>query len=85
MEKLKKSLIVWVSIYPPLTLILLEFGQPLSDLPVALRTLLLTVILVPMMTYILIPFWSKVFDQVSALKWRKRGLPASETSEVIKD
>ncbi|WP_299519258.1 aldo/keto reductase [Winogradskyella sp.] len=33
----------------------------IAHTPVALRTLILTVILVPLMVYVLIPFWTKVF------------------------
>lgn len=86
MEKIKKTLIVWVSIYPPLTLILLEFGKPLSNLPVASRTLVLTIILVPLMTYILIPFWTKFFDQISLMKLGNGKVPGSDsTTEVIEN
>ena len=57
------SLIVWVAIYPALTLLLFATGDLVADLPLALRTLIFTVILVPLMVYLLIPFWTKVLNR----------------------
>lgn len=62
---MKKVFIAWISIYPVITIILLLFGNELNAMPVLVRTLILTVILVPLMVYVLIPFWSKVFKFVS--------------------
>lgn len=73
MKKLKRTIIVWISIYPPLTLIMYGFSAQLSALPLAFRTLILTVILVPLMIYILIPFWTKVFNLIESfipVKWK---------------
>lgn len=61
MKKLRTVLIVWVAIYPTITVIQYFFGGILSELPLALRTLILTGVLVPLMVYLLIPFWTKVF------------------------
>lgn len=66
MEKLKKTIIVWVSIYPPLTIILAVFTEYLDALPLYLKTFILTIFLVPLMIYILIPFWTRVFDMIRA-------------------
>ncbi|TAI48821.1 hypothetical protein [Flagellimonas allohymeniacidonis] len=63
MKKLKNAVIVWVAIYPTITLIMVVFGEMLSELPIYLRTLILTLILVPAMVYFLIPFWTKVFNK----------------------
>lgn len=62
MKKLKNALIIWIAIYPAITVIILLFGDILNELPILLRTLILTLILVPTMVYILIPFWTKVFN-----------------------
>lgn len=61
MKKLKNTFIVWVAIYPAITAILLLFGDRLNQMPILLRTFILTIVLVPLMVYVLIPFWSKVF------------------------
>ncbi|MDO1501696.1 hypothetical protein Q2T40_16295 [Winogradskyella maritima] len=62
MKKLKSTFIVWIAIYPAITLILLLFGDMLNQLPILLRTFILTIILVPAMVYLLIPFWTKVLE-----------------------
>jgi antibiotic biosynthesis monooxygenase (ABM) superfamily enzyme len=46
---------VWLAIYPALTLVLWLAGPTIRDWPVALRTLALTLVLVPLMVYVLIP------------------------------
>lgn len=71
MENLKKSLIVWISIYPPLTIILAVFSEYLNAVPLIFRTLILTIVLVPLMVYILIPFWTRMFNRISSKKRRK--------------
>jgi len=62
MKKLKKIFIVWMSIYPAITFILLLFGDQLNAIPVMKRTFILTIVLVPLMVYFLIPFWTKMFN-----------------------
>tara|TARA_R110002074_G_scaffold182574_1_gene347496 strand:- start:803 stop:1015 length:213 start_codon:yes stop_codon:yes gene_type:complete len=64
MKKLKSTFVVWIAIYPAITVILLLFGDILNRVPVLLRTLILTVILVPLMVYLLIPFWTKLIQKV---------------------
>lgn len=54
--KLLASLKTWAVIYPSITLFLYLFGEPLSVLPLYQRTLLLTLILVPWIVFIGIPF-----------------------------
>ena len=54
--KLIASLKIWVVIYPALTLFLYIFQEPLSAMPVYLRTLLLTLTLVPLIVFIGVPF-----------------------------
>ena len=49
------SLKIWVAIYPSITLFLFLFGEALSDLPLYLRTLILTLALVPWVVFIGIP------------------------------
>jgi antibiotic biosynthesis monooxygenase (ABM) superfamily enzyme len=85
MERLKRTLIVWVSIYPPLTIILVALREHLNTLPLALRTLVLTIVLVPLMTYILIPFWTRVFDQINSIKLRKSKANASDKTKTIEN
>ncbi len=62
MKKLKSTFIIWIAIYPAITAILLLFGEYLNELPILIRTFVLTIILVPSMVYVLIPFWTKILD-----------------------
>ena len=53
--KLAASLKIWVVIYPALTLFLYLFSEQLSSLPVYIRTLFMTLILVPLIVFMGIP------------------------------
>ncbi|CAM04198.1 hypothetical protein A8924_5316 [Saccharopolyspora erythraea NRRL 2338] len=55
-HRLRQMFVMWLSIYPALTLALWLFEQfGLSQLALPLRTLVLTAVLVPAMVYVLIP------------------------------
>lgn len=54
--RLIAALKIWVVIYPSITLFLYLFGGPLSVLPLFMRTLILTVSLVPWMMFVGVPF-----------------------------
>jgi antibiotic biosynthesis monooxygenase (ABM) superfamily enzyme len=57
----RQALLVWLAIYPTITL-LLELGGPLiNDWPLPLRTLALTAVAVPTMVFVLIPALQRVF------------------------
>ena len=58
--KWKFAFMVWIAIYPSITLVQLVIGNQLLSLPLPLRTLILTGILVPLMVYVLLPFLRKV-------------------------
>jgi antibiotic biosynthesis monooxygenase (ABM) superfamily enzyme len=51
----KTAVVVWLAIYPTLTLVLALIGPAIQSWPLALRTLATTVVLVPLMVYVLIP------------------------------
>jgi uncharacterized protein len=51
----KSAVVIWLAIYPALTVTLFLLGPVLTPLPLVLRTLVLTVILVPAMVYLLVP------------------------------
>jgi hypothetical protein len=57
----KIFLLTWLAIYPLITLIFLLFGNLLTALPLLLRTLLLTGVLVYLMTYVVMPKLMQVF------------------------
>ncbi|MDI1233488.1 MAG: hypothetical protein PSX81_04345 [bacterium] len=62
-QKLKMAILVWISIYPLITLVFLFFGPYLIKLPLLLRTLVLTLFLVPTMVFVLLPFWTKALKR----------------------
>lgn len=64
MKKLKTTLIVWIAIYPTITAIQYFFGEYLMAFPLAIRSLILTLILVPLMVYMLIPFWTYIYEKI---------------------
>ena len=52
-------MVVWIAIYPSITLLLWLAGPLLLRLPLMLRTLVLTGILVPLLVFLLLPFLQK--------------------------
>ena len=58
--KLIASLKIWVAIYPSITLFLFLFGESLSGFPLYIRTLILTLALVPWVVFIGIPLIDKL-------------------------
>ena len=69
MKAVQTIFIVWISIYPTITLLLWGFGAQLQALPLPLRTLVLTVILVPLMVLVLVPFWTRQIEARKA-QWQ---------------
>lgn len=52
---LRRALLTWIAIWPLITALLL-FGDPyLAGLPLPIRTLVLTAILVPLMSFVVMP------------------------------
>jgi len=59
----KRTFLIWLAIYPMITIIFLLFGDYLVKLPVPARTFVLTIVLVPLMAYVILPFYNKVFSK----------------------
>lgn len=59
--KYKTAIMIWSIIYPSINAILFFLGDYLNALPMPLRTLVMTGILVPLMVYVLLPFANKIF------------------------
>jgi antibiotic biosynthesis monooxygenase (ABM) superfamily enzyme len=57
----KTAVLIWVAIYPSITLLFLVFGDVLLRLPVPVRTLVLTGVLVPLMVFVLLPLLQRLF------------------------
>lgn len=60
-KRWKMAVVIWLAIYPLLTVVSLLAGPHISKIEfVPLRTLLLTVILVPMTVFVMIPTVQKL-------------------------
>ncbi|MFJ9366299.1 hypothetical protein ACIRRA_18050 [Nocardia sp. NPDC101769] len=55
----RRALITWMAVYPTITIALALLGPEMTSLPVFVRTLVLTVIVVPTSAYVLIPMLMK--------------------------
>lgn len=67
--RLGQMLAMWLSIYPALTLTLWLFEfVGLSHLALPLRTLVLTVVLVPAMVYVLMPAVTNALKRVTQVE-----------------
>jgi antibiotic biosynthesis monooxygenase (ABM) superfamily enzyme len=65
----KMAVVVWLGIYPTITLVLALIGKYILPLPIPvyLKTLPITLIVVPLMVYVVQPFLNKLFS-----KWLMR-------------
>lgn len=62
--KLLASLKIWIAIYPSITLFLLLFGETMSVLPLYVRTLVLTLTLVPWIVFVGVPAVDSLFKKI---------------------
>jgi antibiotic biosynthesis monooxygenase (ABM) superfamily enzyme len=63
MRQHKFTFIIWLAIYPLVTVLHFLIGDYLNKLPAALGTLVSTLIAVPVMVYLLVPLYSKWFSR----------------------
>jgi len=63
--KIIASLKIWAAIYPSITLFLYLFTEPLSGLPLYMRTLVLTLTLVPWIVFVGVPLIDVVIRQIA--------------------
>ena len=69
----KMALVTWLAVYPLITAIFLFGGPLLLQLPLPLRTLLMTVVMVPVMTYLIMPGMARLFRRWLYPSERRRG------------
>ncbi len=61
-KKWKLAILIWVAIYPTITCIFFFFGKYLIQInPLPLRTLAITLVIVPLMVFVLLPQLQKLF------------------------
>ena len=58
--KWKFALMVWLAIYPSITILSYLIGYQIKNLSLPIKTLIMTGILVPLMVFILLPLLRKI-------------------------
>ena len=61
--RFKLVAITWLAIYPLITAVFYFFGEPLQRLPLGIRTLVVTLIVVPVMLYVVMPIMTPLFER----------------------
>ncbi len=61
--KYKMAILIWIAIYPTINILFLVLGEPLAKFPMYIKTLVMTLIMVPMMVYVFLPFLTKTFQK----------------------
>ena len=57
----KMTIVSWLALYPAVTLVFILFGDLLARIPLLLRTMLVTVVVMILMTYVLMPRMTRWF------------------------
>ena len=58
--KWKFSVMVWIAIYPAITLLTYLIGDKINNLPLPIKTLIMMGILVPLMIFVSLPILRKI-------------------------
>ena len=61
-KKYKVTLVSWLALFPTVTAIFYIFGEPLAQMPLLVRTFLVTGAVMPLMSYVLMPQFTKWFS-----------------------
>jgi antibiotic biosynthesis monooxygenase (ABM) superfamily enzyme len=62
-DKHKGAFLIWLAMYPLITTLFWLFGDYLNLYPLAIRTFFLTVVAVPIVYYIILPVYHKLFTK----------------------
>ncbi|MGI5349532.1 hypothetical protein ACQEU8_15220 [Streptomyces sp. CA-250714] len=71
----RRALITWLAVYPTITVALGLLGPATATMPLPLRTLILTAVVVPVSAYVLIPALFKANARLGALRRAGGGSP----------
>lgn len=55
----KTAVLIWLGIYPTVTLVFWLLGPLVAKLPLPFKTLCLTLVVVPLMVWVVLPFLQK--------------------------
>jgi antibiotic biosynthesis monooxygenase (ABM) superfamily enzyme len=72
----KTALVIWLAIYPSITFLLWLAGPRIATWPLALRTLAITAVLVPLMVFLLLPAVQRLLAS-----WLRARPPSNERSK----
>lgn len=59
----KTAFLSWLAIYPVMNIVSYFFDDVLMQVPLLFRTLILSAILVPLMTYVIMPIYTGLFKK----------------------
>jgi antibiotic biosynthesis monooxygenase (ABM) superfamily enzyme len=59
----KTAFLSWLAIYPVMNIVSYFFDDVLMQVPLLFRTLILSAILVPLMTYLIMPLYTGLFKK----------------------
>ncbi|MES9878719.1 MAG: antibiotic biosynthesis monooxygenase [Candidatus Sedimenticola sp. 1PA] len=59
--KYKMTIVSWLALFPLVTLIFWAFGEQLAQLPLLFRTFLVTIVIMPLMSYVVMPRFTSWF------------------------
>lgn len=70
-----RALVTWIAVYPTITIALAVLGPAIADLPLPLQTLILTAVVVPPVSYVLMP---RLLAAAAATRSRTSGRTETE-------
>ena len=63
--KIIQAIKIWIVIYPSITLFNILFGSYLANFPLFIKTLILTLVLVPWMVFVGLPMVNRIQQKIS--------------------
>jgi antibiotic biosynthesis monooxygenase (ABM) superfamily enzyme len=69
-SRLELAVMIWLAVFPSLTVLNLVFGPLLDQVPSVVRTLIVTTVLVPIVVFLLLPLLQRA--RAALLRRRRR-------------
>jgi len=60
-DRHKRAFLTWLAIYPLITALFWLLGNSLAHYPLAMRTFVLTGLAVPLVSYVILPLYTRLF------------------------
>jgi antibiotic biosynthesis monooxygenase (ABM) superfamily enzyme len=68
----RRVVLTWIAVYPTITILQSVLGTKVAGYPLPVRTLVLTVFMAPLVTYLMLPAVMKAHSRVTARASRTR-------------